>query len=117
LLKLRMVVGRSHPLPVARAAELRRWIDDGSYGRVLAGDYPRRDDDRDASVSGDAKAAADSYREAFSRSQDPLVSLLRRFGDGAGDWVGAGANRVRDWMTGGRGSGRRSSEPPPGGDD
>jgi Zn-dependent protease with chaperone function len=93
-------------LRVARAADLRRWIDDGHYGRVLAGDYPRRDTDRDASVGGDAKAAADSYRESFKRSQDPLVGLLRKLGDGAsgmGDVVGAGASRVRGWM-GGNGS-------------
>ena len=73
LIKLQMTVFMTHPLPVARAADLRRWIDSGAYARILAGDYPRRDTDRDASVSGDAKAAADSYRDAFSRSQDPLV--------------------------------------------
>jgi len=102
LIKIRMVVGRSHPLPVGRAAALRQWVDSGAYARVLGGDYPRRDDDRTASASADAKAAADSYREAFATSQDPLVSLLRRLGDGAsgsvGDWVGAGASRLRDWM-------------------
>ena len=46
-------------MPVARAAELRRWIDSGAYARILGGDYPRRDDDGDASVSEDVKAAAD----------------------------------------------------------
>src|SRR3954466_10859298 len=30
-IKIRMVAGRSHPMPVARAAELRRWIDSGEY--------------------------------------------------------------------------------------
>jgi hypothetical protein len=101
LIKLRLVLGRTHPLPVARAAALRQWIDSGDYGRVLAGDYPRREDDRTASTSADVKAAAESYRQAFDDSQDPLMSLLRRLGDGAsgvGDWVGSGANRVRDWM-------------------
>lgn len=109
LIKLRMVVGRTHPLPVARAAALRQWIDSGAYGRVLAGEYPRRDDDRTASTSADVKAAAESYRQAFAESQDPLMNLLRRVGDGAsglGDWVGSGANWVRDWM--------RSSTPPAG---
>ena len=65
---------------------------------MLGGDYPRRDDDRTASTSADVKAAAESYREAFAESQDPLMSLLRRFGDGAsgvGDWVGTGAGPVR----------------------
>jgi len=101
-IKLRMVVGRTHPLPVARAAALRHWIDSSEYGQILAGQYARRDDDRTASVSADVKAAAESYRQEFGRSQDPLVTLLRRVGDGSastlGDWVGAGANRMRGWM-------------------
>ena len=45
-----------------------------------SGEYPRRDDDGSASVPEDVKAAAESYREAFARSQDPLVSLLRNSG-------------------------------------
>jgi hypothetical protein len=100
-LKIMMTWGNTHPLPVARAAELRRWVDSGEYQRILAGDYPRRADDSTASVAAEAKAAADSYRESFSRSQDPLISLLRRLGDGAevGEWVGAGASRVRTWMS------------------
>ena len=110
LIKLRMLLGLTHPLPVARAADLRRWVDDGHYARILAGDYPRRDDPR-GSVRDDVRAAANSYRESFARSQDPLVSLLRRLGDGAGDWVGAGAGRVRDFMAGaGRSAG--GGQPP-----
>jgi hypothetical protein len=97
LIKIRMVAGRSHPMPVARAAELRRWIDSGEYQRILSGEYPRREDDANASVSEEVKAAAASYRDSFSRSQDPLISLLRKLGDGAnnvGEWVGAGVGRM-----------------------
>ncbi|GAA1797314.1 M48 family metallopeptidase [Planosporangium flavigriseum] len=101
MIKIGMVLDRTHPLPVARAAELRNWIDSGEYQRILGGDYLRREDPRASSVREDVKSAADSYRETFARSQDPLVSLLRRLGDGAGDWVGTGAGRVRDWMGGG----------------
>jgi Zn-dependent protease with chaperone function len=99
--KIRMTAWSTHPVPVARAAQLRHWIDSGGYGRVLAGDYPRRADDRDASVTEDVRAAAESYRDAFGSSQDPLVGLLRRLGDGAtdlGDWAGGGASRARTWM-------------------
>jgi Zn-dependent protease with chaperone function len=99
--KLRMTAWNSHPVPVARAADLRRWIDSGAYGQILGGSYPRRSDDETASPTAEMKAAAESYREAFQTSPDPLVSLLRRLGDGAsgvGDWVGTGAGRVRDWM-------------------
>ena len=115
LIKLRMLFGLTHPLPVARAADLRRWIDDGHYARILGGDYPRREHDSDASVSADAKEAAEEYRRTFARSEDPLMGLLRRFGEGAGsvgEWMGAGAGRVRDWWaSGGRPPGNGSQEP------
>ncbi|WP_213453391.1 M48 family metallopeptidase [Rhizomonospora bruguierae] len=99
--KLRITAWASHPVPVARAAYLRQWVDSGGYGSVLAGEYPRRDGDAAASVTEEIKAAADSYRESFQRSQDPLVGLLRRLGDGAtdvGEWVGGGVGRARAWM-------------------
>jgi Zn-dependent protease with chaperone function len=99
--KIGMTAWSSHPVPVARAAQLRQWVDSGAYGRILAGDYPHRDGDADASISEDIKAAADSYRETFERSQDPLVGLLRRLGDGAtdlGEWAGGQAGRARNWM-------------------
>lgn len=101
VLKILLVAFRSHPMPVARAAEIRKWVDSGHYQRILAGDYPRREDDATASMSEDVKEAAESYRETFSRSEDPLFKLLRRFASGAADvgsWVGAGAGRVRDWV-------------------
>ncbi|HEU0240588.1 MAG TPA: M48 family metallopeptidase [Micromonosporaceae bacterium] len=107
MIKLMMTIGLTHPLPVARAAALRSWIDSGAYARILSGDYPRRETDRDASIRDDAREAAESYRDTFRHSQDPLVGLLRKLGDGAagvGDVVGAGASRVRGWM-GGRGQG------------
>ncbi len=107
--KLRMVAGRTHPMPVARAAELRRWVDDGAYRRILEGDYPRRTDDARAAMTDEARAAAKSYQEEFARSQDPLVSLLRKLGtsaSGLGDVVGGGADRLRGWV----GSGRRSGD-------
>jgi Zn-dependent protease with chaperone function len=101
LIKLMMILDMTHPLPVARAASLREWIDSGAYARILGGDYPRRENDKDASMRADAREAAESYRDSFRRSQDPLVGLLRKLGDGAagvGDVVGAGASRVRGWM-------------------
>ncbi|GGM18599.1 M48 family metallopeptidase [Micromonospora yangpuensis] len=99
--KLRMTAWSTHPVPVARAAQLRQWVDSGAYGRVLAGDYPRRSTDGAAKVSEEIKAAAEAYREEFASSTDPLVGLLRRVGDGASDlggWMGGAAGRARSWM-------------------
>ncbi len=115
MIKIGMIIDRSHPLPVARAAAVRQWIDSGEYQRILSGDYPRRADQPTSSFRDDVKAAADSYRETFSRSQDPLVSLLRRLGDGAGEWVGSGAQRMRGWMGGGGPGGGAPGPGAPGG--
>jgi Zn-dependent protease with chaperone function len=96
--KLGMTAWSTHPVPVARAAELRKWVDSGDYARILGGDYPRRDSDGDASVTEDVKAAANSYRESFTTSQDPLVGLLRKLGDGAADLAGTAARGARSWV-------------------
>ncbi|MGA5301049.1 M48 family metallopeptidase [Nucisporomicrobium flavum] len=98
--KIGMTAWSSHPVPVARAAELRKWVDSGDYARILGGDYDRRDGDGNASVTGDVKAAASHYRETFENSQDPLISLARRVTGGAadlGDWAGTQAGKARNW--------------------
>lgn len=90
LLKMMLLEASTHPFPIARAQELRRWVDSGDYVRFLAGGYPRRQDDSDASMSTAAKEAAASYAEAFRTSQDPLARFLRDVGDNVGnlkDWV------------------------------
>jgi Zn-dependent protease with chaperone function len=90
VLKLLLLEAASHPLAVVRAHELRRWVDEGEYTGIVSGTYPKRQEDGDASMSQEAKNAAKSYSDAFSRSQDPLAKLLRDMGDGLGgvkDWV------------------------------
>jgi Zn-dependent protease with chaperone function len=92
VLKLLLLENATHPFAVVRSAELQRWVDDGSYTRVLRGDYPRRDDDRNGQLRDDASDAANHYREAFERSQDPLVSAIRD--------IGGTLTGVRDKVTG-----------------
>jgi Zn-dependent protease with chaperone function len=92
VLKLLLLENATHPFAVVRSAELQRWVDDGSYTRVLRGDYPRRDDDRNGQMRDDASDAANHYREAFERSQDPLVSAIRD--------IGGTLTGVRDKVTG-----------------
>ncbi|WP_121254404.1 M48 family metallopeptidase [Nocardioides ferulae] len=76
VLKLLLVENRSHPFLVVRAAELRRWVDSGDYAKIVAGDYPRRQDDDDATVSEAAKAAARSYSDSFRQGQDAVGKLV-----------------------------------------
>ncbi len=90
VMKLLLVENATHPMNVVRAGELRRWVDSGAYGEILAGDYPKRADDKDAKISAEAAAAAESYSKAFNESEDALAKLLRDLGDGVsglGKWV------------------------------
>jgi Zn-dependent protease with chaperone function len=80
-LKLLLLETRSHDFAVARAAAVKTWIDEGEYREYLAGAYPRRDGDGDASITAEAKAAAKSYKDLFENSGDPLAKLLRKFRD------------------------------------
>ena len=85
VLKLLLIERRSHPMPVSRASELRRWVDSGAYTAIVAGTYPTRDEDANAKVSEAAQEAAASYTEAFRETQDTLGKLMH---DAAG-WLGS----------------------------
>jgi Zn-dependent protease with chaperone function len=77
LLKVLQLQGQTHPFAVVRYAELNQWIASGAYERILGGDYPRRTDDGSASFSDEVKNAAKSYQESWSRSEDPLIGMVR----------------------------------------
>ncbi len=83
LLKFMNLLTRSHPYAVIRFAELDRWARDGEYARILGGDYERRADDADASISDEVKNAANAYREAWSRSADPFIGVVKNVAEGA----------------------------------
>src|SRR5579859_573827 len=81
ILKLLQLQGTTHPHAVVRFGELDHWVTNGDYEAILAGDYPRRDTDRDAKVTDEARSAANSYREAWARSEDPLAGIFRGVAD------------------------------------
>jgi len=104
LIKLMQMQGTTHPFAVVRFAELDRWASEGEYNDILAGNYPRRDQDRDTSVGDEFKSAAKSYQDSWARSADPLIGAVRGV---AGSAVGAGErlmnrfNRRDDGSNGG----------------
>jgi Zn-dependent protease with chaperone function len=85
VLKLLNLIGTTHPFAVVRMAELDRWHQDGHYDQIIGGDYPKRADDEDTSISDEVKAAARSYQESWNRTADPLFDLARNV-------AGAGKN-------------------------
>lgn len=79
--KLLNLVGQTHPFPVLRLTELKSWVDSGAYGKVMAGEYPRRDVEAAEKVRDNVRDAAGQYKEDFAKSQDPLAELLRNAWD------------------------------------
>jgi Zn-dependent protease with chaperone function len=101
ILKLLQLQGNTHPFAVVRFAELDRWATDGSYETILAGDYPRRDSDRDAKFTDEMRNAANSYRDGWQRSEDPLAGIFR----GVAETGVRAASGLFDRLGGNRGSG------------
>jgi Zn-dependent protease with chaperone function len=101
LLKLLQLQGTTHPFAVVRFAELDRWASGGDYARILSGDYPRREGDRTASIGEEVRSAARAYQESWSRSEDPLIGLVKGVADTASD----ASERLFSGIFGGRRNG------------
>ncbi|WP_152360860.1 M48 family metallopeptidase [Microlunatus speluncae] len=108
-LKILQTADLTHPMAALRAAELQKWVAGNGYADILAGNYPRRSEDKDAPLSEDVKAAAASYRQDFQTSADPLFKVMNKAGSVIGGVSGSAANRVRDWWKSGPGAGRPSN--------
>jgi Zn-dependent protease with chaperone function len=104
ILKILQLQGNTHPFAVVRFAELDYWASSGEYERILGGDYPRRDTDRNASLGDEIRNAAKSYQESWNRSEDPLIGMVR----GAAENVARAGSGLFDRLTnrgGGSGTG------------
>lgn len=96
VLKIMNMLPRSHPFAAVRAAELKKWSESRDYQRLMDGHYPRRTEDKDASVSDSFRESANHYAESVRSSKDPLMGLVRDIAGGANDLGG----RLRDTFTG-----------------
>ncbi|MFF8949169.1 M48 family metallopeptidase [Streptomyces sp. NPDC014940] len=103
VLKILNVLPRSHPFATIRAAELKRWAESRDHQRLMDGHYPRRSEDKDASVGDSFRESAASYKSDVKGSKDPLMKLVSDLAGGAGDLGG----RVRRGF-----DGFRSPAPP-----
>ncbi|GAA2337701.1 M48 family metallopeptidase [Streptomyces cuspidosporus] len=112
VLKILNMLPRSHPFTTVRAAELKRWAAGRDYQRIMDGHYPRRDEDRNTSVSDSFRESANHYAESVRASKDPLMAFVRDVAGGAGDL----GSKLREKFTGGGGAAPsdRSREKPGG---
>ncbi|MFG2137388.1 M48 family metallopeptidase [Streptomyces sp. NPDC048650] len=88
VLKILNLLPRSHPFTTVRAAELKKWAASRDYQRIMDGHYPRRDEDKDTSVSDSFRDSAAHYADSVRNSKDPLMGLVRDIAGGAGDLGG-----------------------------
>lgn len=99
VLKILNVLPRTHPFTTVRAAELKKWAESRDYQRIMDGHYPRRDEDKDASVADSFRDSAAHYADTVRGSKDPLLKLVGDIAGGAGDLGG----KLRDRFSGAAG--------------
>ncbi|MEU6295510.1 M48 family metallopeptidase [Streptomyces erythrochromogenes] len=107
VLKILNMLPRTHPFTTVRAAELKKWSESRDYQRIMDGHYPRREEDKDTSVTDSFRESAAHYADSVRTSKDPLFKLVGDIAGGAADMGG----KLRDKFTGagaGGGSGTGS---------
>ena len=101
LLKLLQMQGTTHPFAVIRFAELDRWVAEGAYQDILAGNYPHREEDNQTKMGDEFIAAAKSYQESWNRSEDPFIGLVKS----AAETASSAGERLFEGIFGRRGGG------------
>lgn len=74
----------THPLPVVRMPQIKQWVDDGSYRRIVDGEYLRRKDATEDTVREHLRRAREQYRTDFSQSEDAAARVAREIGRAVG---------------------------------
>src|SRR3954452_25442592 len=73
----------THPMPVRRVRELLAWVRDGSYDRIIGGEYVHRGDE--APLRDEADAAQAHYGkkvgDAFSAAGESIADVGQQLGD------------------------------------
>ncbi len=77
--KLINTLSRTHPFNTLRAAELQTWISDGSYDRIVRGEYTRRgQEEEDRSLRDDIGEAAAHYGRTAKETVSTVASAAKR---------------------------------------
>lgn len=74
--KVLNAIGATHPFSVVRVAELRDWIDTGTYEKMLAGEYARRSDEDTKPYREDLAEAMKGYTDAAHEIFDEVDAAV-----------------------------------------
>jgi Zn-dependent protease with chaperone function len=78
--KVLNLMATTHPFWTLRLSEIRTWIENGDYDRILRGEYARRGDP-DPAYKDDLAAAAKAYSEGAKGMMDTMSDAARRMSD------------------------------------
>lgn len=77
--KILNTLPQAHPFNTLRAAELQRWVELGSYDRILRGEYTKRGPEADSRpIEGDVSEATDYYMKEVKAVVSDVVDTARR---------------------------------------
>jgi Zn-dependent protease with chaperone function len=79
--KVLNVLGLTHPFAVVRVAELKDWIDGGTYERILAGEYQERGTEDDRPYREDLAEALSGYKDSAQKIMDEVDAAVDRMRD------------------------------------
>jgi Zn-dependent protease with chaperone function len=80
IFKVLNLMAQTHPFYVLRAGELRQWIEDGEYDRILRGEYRQRTDGP-APYKEDLAKATQSYKEGAQKFARQFTDALKQTRD------------------------------------
>ena len=78
--KVLNLIGQSHPFWVLRVSELRGWIEEGAYDRILRGEYQRRGEP-DPAYREDLSEAANAYATGAKDLIDTMAGAAKKVGE------------------------------------
>jgi Zn-dependent protease with chaperone function len=88
--RLRSQLSLTHSYPVRRVKEVTAWVQSGDYDRIVAGEYPTRDQQADARK--EAGDAVEFYKERFRK-------IFNEFGvDRVQERASDAAGKLSDWL-------------------
>jgi Zn-dependent protease with chaperone function len=88
--RLRAQLSLTHSYPVRRVKEVTAWVQSGDYDRIVAGEYPTRDQQADARK--EAGDAVEFYKERFRK-------IFNEFGvDRVQERASDAAGKLSDWL-------------------
>ncbi len=88
--RMRSQLSLTHSYPVRRVKEVTAWVQSGDYDRIVAGEYPTRDQQADARK--EAGEAVEFYKERFRK-------IFNEFGvDRVQERASDAAGKLSDWL-------------------